>query len=72
MKHVMELTVTLNGSPRAVPAGTTVTALLLSVDLASQPVLVERNGTVVFPRDFPVTRLQSGDVLEIIRVVAGG
>lgn len=68
----MELTVTLNGSPRPLADGTTVTGLLASLGLAGQPVLVERNGTAVFPRDFPATVLQSGDVLEIIRVVAGG
>jgi sulfur carrier protein len=66
------ITIQLNGQAREVPAGGSVTALLESLGLSGQPVLVERNGNAVFPRDFPATKLADGDVLEIIRVVAGG
>ena len=38
----------------------------------AQPVLVERNGTALFPRDFPATELADKDVIEVIRIVAGG
>jgi sulfur carrier protein len=66
------ITIKLNGQDRAVPANSSVAALLESLGLAGQPVLVEHNGTAVFPRDFSATALADGDVLEIIRVVAGG
>lgn len=36
------------------------------------PVLVERNGEALFPREFESTLLADGDRVEIIRVVAGG
>lgn len=62
---------TLNGDPREV-AATTVAALLDELGLAGVPVLVERNGTALFPRDFGTTPVAAGDRLEIIRVVAGG
>ncbi len=66
------ITIKLNGQAREVPANSSVAALLEALGLAGQPVLVERNGTAIFPRDFPATELAEGDVLEIIRVVAGG
>lgn len=68
----MHMKIRLNGQDREVPANSGVAALLESLGLAGQPVLVERNGTAIFPRDFPGTQLAEGDVLEIIRVVAGG
>ena len=70
----MEASVTLqlNGQPREIPRGSNVTALLATLGLTGQPVLVERNGTALFPRDFTATALLPGDVLEIIRIVAGG
>ncbi len=67
-----EVTIQLNGQPHALAPGTTVTALLESLGFAGQPVLVERNGAAMFPRDFPATPLLEGDTLEVIRVVAGG
>jgi sulfur carrier protein len=49
-----------------------VSGLLETVGLAGRPVVVERNGAALFPREFPVTRLEEGDRVEIVRVVAGG
>ena len=66
------LTIQLNGRPHLTARGTTVTALLAELGFAAQPVLVELNGTALFPRDFPATLLNDNDVLEIIRIVAGG
>ena len=65
-------TLRLNGQSRPVPDGGTVTALLEELGFSGQPVLVECNGTALFPRDFPTTRLQGGEVVEVIRIVAGG
>ncbi len=66
------ITLRLNGQPRPVPAGTTVTALLTDLGMAGQPVLVELNGTALFPRDFAAAVFQENDAVEIIRIVAGG
>jgi len=62
----------LNGRPHPVTRGTTVSALLAELGFAAQPVLVEQNAIAVFPRDFPATVLNDKDVLEVIRIAAGG
>ncbi len=62
----------LNGSPHALPPGSTVLTLLQNLGLAAIPVLVEHNSTALFPREFPDTPLKAGDRVEIIRIVAGG
>lgn len=67
------MTIQLNGNPHETTAATVhVADLLRELDLDGQPVLVEHNGNALFPRDFTSTRLQPGDQLELIRVVAGG
>ena len=70
--EIRNVTLRLNGQPRTVPAGSTVTALLAELGFAGQPVLVELNGSAVFPRDFAVTALGENDAVEVIRIVAGG
>ncbi len=65
-------TILLNGKAHPLPAESTVTTLLGSLSLAEVPVLVEWNGTALFPREFPDARLEADDVVEIIRIVAGG
>ena len=67
-----EITIQLNGQPRVIPAGSSVTALLTELGMAGQPALVELNGMALFPRDFPGTIFQTSDAVEIIRIVAGG
>ncbi|MES2706794.1 MAG: sulfur carrier protein ThiS [Verrucomicrobiota bacterium] len=62
----------LNGTERAVAAGLTVLELLRELGLESVPVLVEWNGTALFPREFGDTRVEAGGRMEIIRIVAGG
>ena len=62
----------VNGDVRNMPPGTTVTGLLVELGLEGRPVLVERNGEALFPRDFATTALGNGDRLEIVRMVAGG
>jgi sulfur carrier protein len=47
--------ITLNGEPRTVAAGSTVGALLDALDLAGKRVAVERNGSIV-PRARHATR----------------
>ncbi len=72
MEETATITISLNGQPRNIPAGSNVTDLLASVGFAGQPVLVELNGTALFPRDFDQTAFKEGDGVEVIRIVAGG
>jgi thiamine biosynthesis protein ThiS len=62
----------INDQPTQVPESCqTVASLLAHLDLG-YPVLVERNGTALFLREFPETNLREGDRLELMRMVAGG
>ena len=66
------MTITVNGEERRVAAGSNVATLLAELGLGDRPVLVERNGAALFPREFAAAVLAPGDRLEIIRIVAGG
>lgn len=63
---------TLNGQARDTETGTTISDLLTSLQLAEKLVLVELNGQAVQRADFPATKLDEGDSLEIVRMVGGG
>ena len=62
----------VNGEPRELPDGITVTAMLESMELGPKWVVVERNGEPVERRDMATTVLCDGDVLELVKAVAGG
>ena len=62
---------TINGAAKETDS-TNIEALLADLDMAGVPVLVEHQGTALFPRDFAKTAITEGDTIEIIRVVAGG
>lgn len=64
--------VTVNGEPRDLPGGTTLPALLKDLGLATGWVVVELNGTALLRSEADATTLADGDVLEIVRAVAGG
>ena len=66
------IAVTLNGKPRDIPSGQTVSGLLEELDLRERLVVVERNGSIVNRAEFPATSLAAGDVLEIVHFVGGG
>lgn len=62
----------VNGQPRQVAPGTTVTGLLAELGLADRRVAVERNREVVPRAEHARTRLDHGDCLEIVTFVGGG
>ena len=66
------LTVTLNGSARSLPAGTTIAGLVAALGLAAEQVAVERNGRVVRRAQHGEVRLEQGDRLEVVTLVGGG
>jgi sulfur carrier protein len=67
-----DLRLTVNGEPRAVPAGTTVLGLLGIVGAAGKKVAVERNGEIVPRSRHAETPLADGDALEVVVAVGGG
>lgn len=64
--------ITVNGEPRAVAAGTTVTVLLHELGLGDRRVAVERNRAVVPRAEHARTVLAPGDHLELVTFVGGG
>ena len=66
------ITVQVNGEPREIPEGSTVTDVLDRLAFRPDRVAVERNQEIV-PRDrWAGTTLQAGDHLEIVQFVGGG
>ncbi|MGD8394618.1 MAG: sulfur carrier protein ThiS [Candidatus Eiseniibacteriota bacterium] len=66
----MELT--LNGEQRELPDGLSALELLEHLGLRRDTVVVERNESII-PRDeLEQIELASGDVIEIIQMIAGG
>jgi len=66
------MNVQINGEPREVSAGTTVAALLLSLNLPVDGVAVAINLDVVPRGQHAERELVAGDRVEIIRAVGGG
>lgn len=66
------MNVTVNGADRALPAGTTLPALLAELGLRPGSVLVELNGTALLRSEVAGVVLGDGDRLELVRAVAGG
>lgn len=62
----------VNGEPREVAAGITVSALLLELGVEPGPVAVERNREIVPRALHPTTTLSDGDQLEVVQFVGGG
>ena len=46
--------------------------MLEQTGLGGKPVVVEQNQRALFPREIPAAPVSDGDVIEIVRVTAGG
>ena len=64
--------VTANGRETDVTIPCTVEGFLQQLELPPRSVVVELNGEALTPSSIAVKQLQSGDRLEIVRIVAGG
>jgi sulfur carrier protein len=64
--------VVINGQPRTIPDGTTVSGLIADLGLAGKPVAVERNREIVPRAQHATTLLAAGDRLEVVTFVGGG
>lgn len=64
--------VQINGQPRDVPDGTTVSALLALLEIKAPRVAVEINAEVVVKARHAETSLRAGDQVEIVTFVGGG
>ena len=64
--------VVINGQPRSVGVGTTISVLLDELGLGDKRVAVERNREVVPRARHATTELAAGDRLELVTFVGGG
>lgn len=62
----------VNGEPRTVSSGSTVTALLNQLEIRPDRVAVEVNLQIVDRQGFDRQMLQEGDRVEIISFIGGG
>ncbi len=66
------ISVTLNGEPRSVPAGSSLSAMLVGLGLDPRKVAVERNLEVIPRSTLNEVHVQDGDLFEIVHFVGGG
>ena len=64
--------VVANGKPVEAELPCSIEKFLLAQKLLPRSVVVEHNGEAVAPSEFPKRRLNAGDKLEIVKIVAGG
>lgn len=64
--------IAINGEPRGVAAGSTISALLASLGLDTRKVAVERNAEIVPRSTYATAALAPGDRLEIVHFIGGG
>ncbi|MGW3072118.1 MULTISPECIES: sulfur carrier protein ThiS [unclassified Kitasatospora] len=67
-----EITLTVNGEPRRLSAGTTLAEVVASVSAANTGVAAALNEAVVPRGSWPATALDTGDRIEILTAVQGG
>lgn len=72
MSESPEITIELNGSPAAVPAGTTLADLVARTMPNARAYAVEVNRTVVARREHATRTVAAGDRIEIVTLVGGG
>lgn len=66
------LSVQINGQPRRVSSGLTITAMLKELGLDPLRVAVERNLQIVPRSELSQTSIEDGDQYEIVHFVGGG
>lgn len=64
--------IVLNGEPRTLAPGLSVSSLLQELGIDARKVAVERNLEIVPKSSFETTTLGDGDRLEIVHFIGGG
>ncbi len=68
----MNPSITANGMPVEAKLPCSLEEFLIAQNLLPRSVVVEHNGEAVAPSEFSRRRLNAGDKLEIVKIVAGG
>ena len=72
MSEREQISITLNGDEREIPAGLTVLDLLAHLDLHERMVVVERNREILRRDQYGEVIVAAGDTLELVHFVGGG
>ena len=67
-----KVTIFANGKARQVDPDKTVAEMIRDLKLTPAAVLVERNGRALLRQEWEMEKVEHGDRLEFVRVVAGG
>ncbi|HKK94307.1 MAG TPA: sulfur carrier protein ThiS [Longimicrobiales bacterium] len=62
----------LNGKDREVSSDLSVRDLIVSLDLAPEMIVVERNRAILRRDDYADVSVEDGDVIELVHFVGGG
>jgi thiamine biosynthesis protein ThiS len=62
----------VNGKPRTVPGGQTLSELLDALELDRRAVVVELNRQIIRRNELDEIALEGGDVIELVHFVGGG
>ena len=71
-ENLCDISIVVNGEPKSVGPGTTLSNLLVGLDLSLDRVAVEYNREIAAKTAWAATELRSGDQLEIVQFVGGG
>ncbi|MEU3775256.1 sulfur carrier protein ThiS [Streptomyces sp. NPDC032472] len=66
------MTISVNGEPREIAAGTTLASVVATLTTAPSGVAAALNETVVPRGQWPLTAVGEGDRIEILTAVQGG
>ena len=67
-----KVTLFTNGKARQVDPGKTVEEIIRDLKLTPSTLLVERNGKALLRQEWAKEKVEHGDRLEFVKVVAGG
>ncbi len=68
----MKINIIVNGEPARYAAETTLSGLLLALELQGRRIAVEVNHEIVPRSQHPLYRLAEGDRVEIVHAIGGG
>jgi len=66
------MSITVNGEERSAEEGTTIAAMLESLGLKADGVVVQQNGAIIERDAYAGTAIADGDTFEVVRIVGGG
>jgi sulfur carrier protein len=66
------MNILLNGEPRKIAAGTTLSELLVELEMSQQRIAVEINLNIIPRSQHGATVLQADDKVEVVRAIGGG